>query len=113
RLRFIDRAEEYGLRVLVEDMNGRARPLDFDRGDLAKIAAADIRSALFAAGLRTEGDGEQTVIAALKAADPKAEIIAVRGRGWHRIAGYADPIFVAPDGSVYGATDGLQLELSA
>jgi hypothetical protein len=113
RLRFLDQKDEYGLRVLVEDMSGQPRPLDFDRAGLAKMAAADIRSMLYAAGLRTFGDGEQIAIAALKAADPAAEIVAVRGRGWHRIAGHADPIFVAPDGAVYGAMDGMRLELSA
>ena len=61
---------------------------------LRQSSRSNIRSMLYAAGLRTFGDGEQIVIAALKAADPEAEIVAVRHRGWHRIAGHADPIFV-------------------
>jgi len=111
RLRFMDEREAYGLRCVVQDMNGRPRAIDLDRAALPRMAAAEIRSLLFSAGLRTEGEGEAVAVQILKAADPEQEIIAVRRPGWHQIAGYPDPTFVAPSGEVIGAPAGLDLEL--
>jgi hypothetical protein len=111
RLRYCDQGDAYGLRALVEDMNGRPRAVDFDRAGLARMAASDIRSALYSAGLRIEGDGESIAVQCLKAADPVQEIIVIRRPGWHEIPGCADPIFVAPSGGVLGAGAGLDLEL--
>src|SRR5262249_47944427 len=102
RLRYFDQGDAYGLRCLVEDMEGRPRAVDFDRAGLAKMGAADIRSMLFAAGLRTEADGETIAVQCLKAADPVLEILVVRRPGWHEVPGCADPIFVAPSGAVFG-----------
>lgn len=113
RLRHIDQADAYGLRCLVQDMNGKPRAVDFERAMLGKMGAADIRALLFQAGLRTEGDGDNIAVQSLKAADPEREIIIVKQPGWHEIPGCADPIFVAPDGNVIGAPDGLDLELAA
>jgi hypothetical protein len=113
RLRYIDQADAYGLRCMVQDMSGRPRAVDFDRATLAKIGAADVRAALFAAGLRTEDDGEMIAVQCLKAADPEREIIIVRRPGWHEVPGAPDPIFVCPDGSVISAPEGLDVELSA
>ena len=93
-------------------MNGVCRPIDLERCKLAKNAGADIREMLFKAGLRTEGVGEIIVIAALKAADPGQEILIVKRPGWHAIAGCPHQIFVAPDGEVIGAPEGLNLELA-
>ena len=112
RLRYIDQADAYGLRCMVQDMSGRPRAVDFDRATLAKIGAAEVRAALFAAGLRTENDGEIVAVQCLKAADPQREIIIVRRPGWHEVPGAPDPIFVCPDGSVIGAPEGLDIELS-
>ncbi|MGH8324850.1 MAG: toprim domain-containing protein, partial [Steroidobacteraceae bacterium] len=98
RLRFAEQADAYGLRCVVQDMSGKPRDVDFDRANLAKMGASDIRAALFAAGLRTEGEGEQIAVACLKAADPEQEIIVLRRPGWHQVAPYPDPFFVSPNG---------------
>jgi len=112
RLRYVDQANTYGLRCVVQDMIGQPRAIDFDRAGLAKMGAADIRSMMFSAGLRTEADGEMIAVQCLKAADPVREILVVRRPGWHEIAGCKDPIFVAPNGAVFGVPDGLGLELA-
>jgi phage/plasmid primase-like uncharacterized protein len=112
RLRYIDQANAYGLRCVVRDMNGKPRAIDFDRAALPRLAASDIRSMLFAAGLRTEVNGEMIAVQMLKAADPAREIVAVRRPGWHRITGCSDPIYITPKGEVIGAPEGFDLELS-
>src|SRR5215469_5956025 len=93
RLRHVDQAAAYGLRCVVQDMNGLPRTIDFDRAALPRMGAAEIRSMLFAAGLRTEEDGEMIAVQCLKAADPEQEILVVRQPRWHEIAGCPDPIF--------------------
>ena len=113
RLRHADQASAYGLRCVIQDMNGQSRDVDFDRAALARMGAAEIRAALFAAGLRTEGDGELVAVQCLKAADPAQEIIVVGRPGWQDVAGCLDPVFVSPSGTVIGAPDGLRLELAA
>lgn len=113
RLRHVDQANAYGLRCLVQDMNGQPRAVDFDRAALAKLAASEVRSQLFAAGLRTEADGEMIAVQCLKAADPAREILVFRRPGWQEVPGLAYPVFLCPDGRVIGAPDGLDLELSA
>ena len=90
RLRHADQADAFGLRCVVQDMNGKPRCVDFERGALAKLAAADIRRLLFDAGLRVEGDGETIVVQCLKAADPEREIVVVGRPGWHEFAGQPD-----------------------
>ena len=112
RLRHIDQADAYGLRCVVQDMNGKPRAVDFDRGMLGKMGAGDIRALLFQAGLRTEDDGDFIAVQSLKAADPDREIIVVKQPGWHEIPGCPDPVFLAPDGTVIGAPYGLDLELA-
>ena len=58
RLRYMDHDEAFGLRVHVEAMDARVRAVDFDRASLARVGASEIKGALFAAGLRTESDGD-------------------------------------------------------
>jgi hypothetical protein len=111
-LRFVDKDNAYGLRVVVQDMAGNPRPLDLERGSLAKISGTDVKAMLYDAGLRTEGDGERVAMAILKASEPKKEILCVSRPGWHEIAGLDAPIFASPAGEVYGAPDGTQIELS-
>jgi hypothetical protein len=113
RLRFIDQGGEYGLRCLLQDMGGQPRTVDFDRGALPRMAASDIRSRLFAAGLRTQADGEVIAVQILKAADPEREIISVRRAGWHEVAGCPDPIFITPTNTLIGAPAGLDVELTS
>ena len=113
RLRYIHEAEAYGLRVVVQGMDGQPRALDLERGALARMGAAELRAKLFAAGLRTEDDGEHVVVKALKAADPASEITVVSRPGWHLLAGLEHPLFVAPTGEIVGATEGSAIELSA
>ena len=70
--------------------------------------AADIRSRLFGAGLRAEGDGEHVAVAILKAAMPDKVVTVVSRAGWHFLP---DPVFATPAGEVFGA-DGQALELA-
>lgn len=113
RLRYADHQDAYGLRCVVQDMNGQCRAVDFDRAELAKLNGSEIRSRLFAAGLRTEGEGEKIALEALKAADPDREIIIVRRPGWQDVLGLPDPIFICPNGEVIGAPEGRTPELAA
>jgi hypothetical protein len=109
RLRHANQQDAYGLRCTVEDMKGQSRAIDFDRGDLAKMNAADIRAKLYAAGLRTEGDGEQVAVQCLKAADPEHEIVVYHRTGWQDVEAADGPIFVCPSGEVVGAAGGIEL----
>jgi hypothetical protein len=113
RLRYIDEAEAYGLRVVVQGMDGQPRALDFERGALARMGASELRAKLFASGLRAEDDGEHVVVKALKAADPASEITVVSRPGWHLLAGLEHPVFVAPTGEIIGAPKGSAFELAA
>ncbi|MDP4026330.1 DUF927 domain-containing protein [Methylobacterium sp. NEAU 140] len=114
RLRFADDDDAYGLRLVVEDMGGRRRNIDVDRGTFARQGAAETRSVLFGCGLRTEGDGEHIAVKALKAADPRHEIAVVRRPGWHHGEDGTAPFFVCPDGQIIGAGDGgLELSVNA
>ena len=113
RVRHADQADAYGLRVTVQDMDGRPRAIEFDRAALPRMGAAEIRAQLFAAGLRTEGDGEAVAVQALKAANPSREIIMVSRPGWHCIPELRDPAFVAPTGEVLAAPADGVLELAA
>jgi hypothetical protein len=112
RLRFADQGDASGLRVVVQGMEGRPRLLDFKRADLARQGAQDIRSVLFEAGLRTEQNGELTVVNVLKGAEPATEITIVSRPGWHWLKDCAYPIFVTPAGKIIGADDVTTLELS-
>jgi hypothetical protein len=113
RLRHADQADAYGLRVTVKGMDGRSRSIEFDRATLPRMGASDIRAQLFAAGLRIEGDGEATVVQALKAADPPNEIIIVSRPGWHWLPELSAPVFVSPTGQIIGACNGCRVELAA
>jgi hypothetical protein len=113
RLRYLDQEDAYGLRMLIRDMQGAPRAVDFARAGLARQGAQDIRSALFAAGLRTYGDGDQIALTVLKAADPKDEILVVSRPGWHRLTGSDHPVFVTPAGRAIGDAAALMLELAA
>jgi hypothetical protein len=113
RLRYANQADAYGLRVVVRDMDGQRRDLDFERAALPRMAASEIRAQLFAAGLRTEGDGEAIAVQVLKPADPTAEITVVSRPGWHQLPELEHPVFVAPAGEVIGAPDDRALELAS
>ena len=113
RVRHADQADAYGLRVAVQDMNGRPRALEFDRAALPRMGATEIRAQLFAAGLRTEAEGEAIAVQALKAANPSREIILVSRPGWHCKPDLNDPVFVTPAGDVLAAPGGCMLELAA
>jgi len=112
RLRYLDQADTYGLRIVVEDMGGKRRAIDMNRADFAKQGASETRAMLFAAGFRPEDDGEHIAVKALKAADPEEEIAVVRTPGWHSLDGSADRFFACPSGEIIGAPDGQGLELS-
>jgi hypothetical protein len=109
-LRKADEDDAYGLRVCVQDMGGQPRAVDFDRAELARLGASEIRALLLEAGLRVEGDGESVVTQVLKAAKPSDCIIVVSRPGWHRLP---DPVFVTPAGETIGAPEGVRIELAA
>ena len=112
RLRLLDRADAYGVRIVVQDMGGTRREVDMERSEFARMGAAEARSLLFSAGLRTEADGEMIAVACLKAADPETEITVVSKPGWHWLQDQTAPIFVCPDGRIFGAPAGCAIELS-
>jgi hypothetical protein len=112
RLRYLDQDDAYGLRMLIRDMQGEPRAVDFPRAGLARQGAQDIRSALYAAGLRSYGDGDQVALAMLKAADPPSEILVVSRPGWHRLDGRDHPVFVTPAGHAIGDAPVPALELA-
>lgn len=111
RLRYMDHDEAFGLRVHVEAMDARVRAVDFDRASLARVGASEIKGALFAAGLRTESDGDSLAVQILKAADPADEIVVVSRPGWHRVEGRDHPLFVTPGGAAI-SDDEARLELA-
>jgi hypothetical protein len=109
-LRKADEDDAYGLRVCVHDMSGQPRTVDFDRAELARPGASEIRARLLEAGLRVEGDGESVVTRVLKAAKPSDCITVVSRPGWHRMS---DPVFVTPVGETIGTPEGVRIELAA
>ena len=114
RLRFVDQSNTYGLRVVVEGMNGKRREIDIERRTFAKHAGSETLAMLFAAGLRPEGDGQHLAVQCLKAADPTYEIAVVRSPGWHAIDGIEGQFFVCPSGRIVGVEeDDVGLELAA
>ena len=110
RMRHVDEADTYGLRVVVQGMDDRPRHVDVRRGLIAKSAASELKEVLFNAGLRVENSGEKAVIDLLKAANPEHEIVVVSRPGWHSLGD--EPIYVPPGGDAIGAPDGLTVELS-
>jgi hypothetical protein len=87
------------------------RTVDFNRAELARLGASEIRARLLEAGLRVEGDGESIVTRVLKAAKPSDCIIVVSRPRWRRLP---DPVFVTPAGEsassaakpTFGASNG-------
>lgn len=113
RLRLLEQGQAFGIRVVVQDMHGEPCAVDFDRADLARMGAAEIRSRLFAAGLRTEGDGEIVVVQALKAADPAVEIKILSRAGWHQLPELPLPVFMTPTGQALGQGSSSEIGLAA
>ncbi len=111
RLRVVDDADAYGLRLSVQDMDGRARAIDLERKTLATMGGAEARGLFLEAGVRFEEDGELVAVAALKAAHPEREIRIVRHPGWHDFDGAR--VYVAPGGEIIGLPKGQSVELSA
>jgi hypothetical protein len=114
RLKFLDQSDAFGLRLVVQDMGGTRREIDIERAGLAKTGAQEIRQLMFAAGLRTEFDGDMVAVSCLKAANPQTEIKVVRRPGWHDLTESDAPFYVCPDGRVLGAESGdIELSVSA
>lgn len=111
RLRQLDKEETYGLRVVVQGMNGAPVTLDVGRDTVFSNAVNDLRGQLGAAGLRTEGEGGGAVISALRGAEPETEISVVSRPGWHHIEGFPTPMFMTPAGVAYGAPAKATVEL--
>ena len=110
RLRILDDGGAYGLRLLLQDMDGQPRAVDIERKALATMGGAEARGVFLEAGVRFEDDGELVAVQALKAAHPQREISIVRHPGWHDIGG--DRIYVTPGGEVIGRTGVQSIELS-
>lgn len=105
--------DAYGLRVLVQDMSGNPRAVDFERSELARLGASEIRARLFAAGLRVAGDGEHICVQLLKAAKPATRITIVSRPGWHRHPELFHPVFVTPGGETIVSPDNALVELAS
>jgi hypothetical protein len=112
-LQMANEGDAYGLRVLVQDMSDKARAVDFERGELARLGASEIRARLFAAGLRVEGHGEIICVQLLKAAKPGTIITVVSRPGWHRHPQLSSPVFITPAGEAIGSPTGIPIELAA
>ena len=111
RLRILDDAGAYGLRLLLEDMDGRPRAVDIERRALATMGGTEARGLFLEAGVRFEEDGELIAVAALKAAHPERETSIMRHPGWHDLDGIR--IYITPGGEVIGLPDGQSIELAA
>ncbi len=113
RLRIVDAKESYGLRLNVQDMGGRCRTIDLDRGShLGPQGGIEARKMFLTNGVRFQENGDLVAVSALKAADPDREIVVMKAPGWHTVGDTEVPFFVAPDGSVMGLPDGAEIELS-
>ena len=110
RLRVLDDGGAYGLRLLLQDMDGRPRAVDIERKALATMGGAEARGVFLEAGVRFEDDGELVAVQALKAAHPVREISVVRHPGWHDIDGAR--IYVTPGGEIIGRAGAQDIELS-
>ncbi len=111
RLRILDDANAYGLRLLLEDMDGKPRAVDIERRALATMGGTEARGLFLEAGVRFEEDGELIAVAALKAAHPAREVSIMRHPGWHDLDGTR--IYITPGGEVIGLPDGQSIELAA
>lgn len=110
RLRILDDANAYGLRLLLSDMDGRARAVDIERGALATMNGSEAKRLFLEGGVRFENDGEMIAVAALKAAHPEREVAILRHPGWHDVDDAR--VFVTPGGEVIGLPAGQSVELS-
>ena len=114
QLRVVDARESYGLRLALQDMGGRTRTIDIDRGiHLGAQAGVEARKTFLTNGVRFQNNGEIVAVNALKAAEPTREITIVKAPGWHMLEDVEVPFFVAPDGTVFGLPEGREVELSA
>lgn len=111
RLRYVDKADAYGLRINIQGFDGKLRTLDKERSQLATANAAEIKKELLAHGLRLYPESERTLVATLKAVNPSKEILVVTRPGLHHPNGFKHPFFVTPAGQVFGVSD-LPVELS-
>ena len=105
RLHMLDDDDLYGLRVCLVDMEDHPRAVDFYRGELARLAASEIRSRLLGAGLRVANGGESTIVEILKEARPERYLDMASATGWKHDQ------FVSPGGDRIGT--GGDLELAA
>src|SRR5262249_26245886 len=112
-LQMANEGDAYGLRVLVQDMCGRPRAVDFELSEISRLCASEIRARLFAAGLRVEGEGENICVQLLKAAKPAPLITVVSRPGWHRHSQLSSPVFITPAGDAIGSPTGIPIELAA
>jgi hypothetical protein len=109
-MRLVDADNGHAMRVAIADDNGTAAIVDFDRGDLSRLAASEIRARLLHAGLRVTSSGEAAIVGILKETRAGHEIAAFSRSGWHHPAD--EWCFVAPTGGVIGtAPTGGHIEL--
>jgi hypothetical protein len=82
-LRLLDADTTYGLRLLVADRRGVPQPVDFERAELARQRAAEVKARLFAAGMRFAPGQENLIVDVLKEANPDTCLDTVAVIGWH------------------------------
>lgn len=110
---YIDRqSSQTGLRILVRGLGGQPQRIEVERAAIATMGATDILRMMYAAGLRTEGDGDKVVVACLKGHQPPRGIAVLSRPGWHSLAGVEGKVFGVPGGNVIGLGAGHQVELS-
>jgi hypothetical protein len=80
----------FGLRVHVDAPNGGTNTVDFLCGELFRLAASTIRSALADGGLRVANGGETDIIAICKQAAPTDCIVIASASGWHPKSDFLD-----------------------
>jgi hypothetical protein len=82
-LRLLDADQAFGVRMLIADRDGEPHAVDFQRGELARQRASEIKARLMDAGMRFAPGGESTVVDVLKEAGPESYLDTVSVTGWH------------------------------
>lgn len=111
RLRYIEKDNASGLRINLEDLNGNLTSFDIERSFLVKASGNELKSELLNKGLRLYPDGDKTVLATLKAANPDKEILITTKPGLFQLDSHEDFAFVTPDGNSY-SNNNQNVELS-
>jgi hypothetical protein len=91
-LKLLDADNTYGLRLLIADRQGEPQSVDFERAELGRQRAAEVKARLFAAGMRFAPGQENLIVDVLKEVNPDACLDTVSVTGW------AGDTFISPKG---------------